>query len=49
MLDNLEMNSARYGKYKFRKKVWMGLTDQRQKAKDITDYRQNEKKITDYW
>ena len=26
----------------------MGLTDQRQKAKNITDYRQNAKKITDY-
>ena len=26
----------------------MGLTDQRQTAKNITDYRQNAKKITDY-
>ena len=26
----------------------MGLTDQRQRAKNITDYRQNDKKITDY-
>ena len=26
----------------------MGLTDSRQKARNITDYRQNAKKITDY-
>ena len=26
----------------------MGLTDWRQRAKNITDYRQNAKKITDY-
>ena len=26
----------------------MGLTDQRQRARNITDYRQNAKKITDY-
>ena len=26
----------------------MGLTDYRQRAKNITDYRQIEKKITDY-
>ena len=49
-----EMDSARYGKYKFsinlvmRKRVWTGLTDWQQRAKNITDYQQNEEKITDY-
>ena len=33
---------------RYLKRVWMGLTDWRQRAKNTTDYRQNEKKITDY-
>ena len=32
----------------FAMSVWMGLTDQRQTAKNKTDFQQNERKITDY-
>jgi len=32
----------------FAMRVWMGLTYQRQTAKNKTDFRQNERKISDY-